>query len=288
MRVLLIGGAGQLGAELRAALAGHDVVAPGHDELDVTRLADVMGAAGGTSFDAVINAAAFHDVPKCEADPATSFAVNATGPFHLARACAATGAKLVHVGTDYVFDGAKGAPYSEADEARPLMVYGASKLAGEHLALAACPRTYVVRTTGLFGRNPCRAKPGGRNFVENVLAWSKERDELRIVGDQLCCPTYAPDLARQIVRLLEGGAVPGVYHAVTPSGCSWHDFARLILDLAGARVKITAVTSDAFPAPFRRPADSRLANARLERAALGVMRPLREALEEYLGAVRTR
>ena len=283
MRVLLIGGAGQLGVDLKAALVGHEVEAPGHEALDVTRADAVDALVARLAPDAVVNTSAFHDVPKCEADPAAAFAVNATGPFNLARACAKAGAALVHVSTDYVFDGTRGEPYREEDPARPLMVYGASKLAGEHLALAACARTYVVRTTGLFGRNPCRAKPGGRNFVENILAWSKERDELKVVDDQRCCPTYTPDLARQIVRLLEGDAAPGVYHAVTPPGCSWHAFAKLILGLAGVTVKLTAVTSDAFPAPFRRPADSRLANARLEAAGLSVMRPLAEALGEYLG-----
>jgi dTDP-4-dehydrorhamnose reductase len=284
MRVLLIGGAGQLGVDLRRALADHDVTAPGHEALDVTRAAEVDGLVEELAPDAVVNTSAFHDVPKCEADPQTAFAVNAQGPLNLARACAKAGARFVHVSTDYVFDGKRGAPYVETDEARPLMVYGASKLAGEHLALAAHEDVVIVRTTGLFGKNPCRAKPGGRNFVENILAWSKERDDLKIVNDQRCCPTYTPDLARQIARLLESAAPPGVTHAVTQPGCSWYDFAKLVLEMAGAKVKLTAVASDAFPTPFKRPMDSRLANAALERAGLSAMRPMREALAEYLAS----
>ncbi|MDD5308931.1 MAG: dTDP-4-dehydrorhamnose reductase [Deltaproteobacteria bacterium] len=282
MRVLVIGGEGQLGRDILTALDGEDVDAPGHGALDVTDEAAVSGYVEDARPDVVVNTSAYHDVAKCEAEPDTSFSVNTLGPRNLARACRRAGARFIHMSTDYVFDGMKGAPYTEDDTPRPLMVYGASKLAGEHLARLEWDKTFIVRTTGLFGRNPCRAKPGGRNFIETMLHFGRERGEVKVVDDQRCCPTYTPDLAAQIVGLARGDAPPGLYNAVTPPGCSWYELAQLIFEITGDKVKVVPVGSDAFPAPFRRPADSRLANDALGRAGILVMRSVGEAVREYL------
>lgn len=284
MKVLVIGAAGQLGTDVVTTLHGHEIDAPSHDRLDVADENSVASYVEQAQPDAVINTSAYHNVPLCEERPEEAFRINAVGVRHLARACRKQNAKLVHVSTDYVFDGKKGAPYDEGDEARPLMVYGASKLAGEHLALAEWEQgTYIARTTGLFGKNPCRAKPGGRNFVETMLHLAATRDEVKVVDDQRCCPTYTPDLARQLAALIEGDVEPGIYHCVTPEGGSWYDFARLIFETAKVDVRLTPTKSDAFPSPVRRPADSRLSTKKLEDAGIFRMRPLHEAIRVYLG-----
>ena len=282
LKILLIGGDGQLGADLKTALATHEIQAPSHSALDITVEADVLSHIETIAPDWVVNTSAFHDVPKCETEPENAFAVNSTGPRNLARACRKVGARLLHISTDYVFDGALGRPYVETDAPAPLMTYGASKLAGEHLALSECENTIIVRTTGLFGKNPCRAKPGGRNFVELMLHLGTEKGEVTVVTDQQCCPTYTPDLAEQIATMIEAAADPGVYHGVTPAGVSWFAYANLIFETTGLDIPVHATTSDRFPTPFRRPVDSRLACARLVKSGLMRMRPLEEALKAYL------
>jgi dTDP-4-dehydrorhamnose reductase len=287
MRVLLIGGAGQLGSDLELALKAHEVAVPIHTLLEITDEAAVYATVVATAPEAVVNTAAFHDVPRCETSPARAFAVNALGPLHLARACKRVNARLIQISTDYVFDGSKGEPYEERDAPAPLSVYGASKLAGEHLARAENPRTIVVRTTGLFGQSPCRAKSGGRNFVETMLHLARTRGELNVVEDESCCPTYTVDLAVQIRRLLEEDAPPGVYHAVNGPGLSWLDFATMILERAGEHADLRGVRSETLARPVRRPRDSRLSTVRLGAMGLLEMRPLPEALSEYLAARRS-
>ncbi len=283
MKILIVGAAGQLGRDLQGALPGHALLCPGHEELDVRDAAEVTAYIADNRPEAVVNTSGFSDVPKCETEPGSAFAVNATGAMNLARACAEVKARFFHVSTDYVFDGTLGRPCREDDPAAPLMVYGASKLAGEHLAVSNCDDAFMVRTTGLFGKNPCRAKPGGRNFVETMLRFGRERGEVKVVGDQQCCPTYTPDLAKQIALMTESDIKPGVYHAVTPPGASWFEFARMVFEVAGEDVKMEKVTSDFFPATFKRPADSRLENAALEAARIMVMGDLRSAVERYFG-----
>ncbi len=283
MRVLVIGAVGQFGQDLLWALTNHQVEAPSHATLDLEEESHVFEYINDTRPEAVINTGAFHDVPLCETEPSRAFAVNAVGTWNLARACRAADAKFFHVSTDYVFDGSKGTPYVENDAPRPLMVYGASKLAGEHLSLAEWDKTFIVRTTGLFGKNPCRAKPGGRNFPETMLHLATTRDEVQVVNNQLCCPTYTPDLAKQLVAMLEEDIEPGVYHAATPPGCSWYEFATMIFETAGVDIKITPVGDDTFPVSFKRPRDSRLSCAALKRLGIFTMRPLNEVLTRYLG-----
>lgn len=283
MRVLIIGSEGQLGTDVLAELGPDVACAPPHAELDVTDEQRVQGIIERVAPDVVMNLSAFHDVPTCETRPQSAFEVNTLGPRHVARACRAAEARLIHISTDYVFDGLKGMPYDEGDLPRPLMVYGATKLAGEHLALAEWENTIIIRTSGLFGRNPCRAKPGGRNFVEMMLHLGRTRGDVNVVCDQFCCPTYTKDLARQLVRLASDPPSPGLYNAVSPPGCSWFEFAQLIFTAANLpKVKVSPVLTAAFPAPFHRPADSRLTTGKLERSGRFVMRPLREALDDYL------
>ena len=282
MKICLIGKEGQLGVDLQLALKEQDVLVPPHATLDVTDEMGIRHYMETHRPNIVINTSAFHDVPKCELDPVTSFAVNAIGPRNLARACRIFKARLLHISTDYVFGGTLGRPYEETDAPAPLMVYGASKLAGEHLAISENPDTIIVRTTGLFGKNPCRAKPGGRNFVELMLYLGREKGEVEVVTDQKCCPTYTPDLSFQLAAMVLSDAESGVYHAVTPAGVSWYDFAKLIFETADMDVKVVPVTSERFPGGFRRPKDSRMACRRLEACGLMRMHPLHDAIKRYL------
>lgn len=286
-RTLVIGAPGQLGQDVVDAFtaAGDTVLGLGHSELDVTDATSTADVIAAARPDVIVNTAAFHHLDRCEADPATAFAVNATGAWNVARAAAATGAQLVHVSTDYVFDGTKGEPYTEADLPAPLNVYGASKLAGEHLVLAAHPVATVVRVAALYGPHPCRAK-GGRNFPDLMVHLARERGELTVVTDEVVSPTYTPDLARQIVALV-AARVSGVIHVAGAGETSWHGLAVETLRLAGLEsVEVRPATAATMVRPVRRPARSPLARVRLANLGLDRMRPWQEALAEHVQAAQ--
>jgi dTDP-4-dehydrorhamnose reductase len=231
--------------------------------------------------DRVINAAAFHNVAQCEELPERAFALNATAVRDLAHACHQISARLVHVSTDYVFDGAnRTLPYVETDLPAPLNVYGASKLAGEHLLAATCPDHAIVRTAALYGSAPCRGK-GGINFVQRMIQLSAERDEIEVVNDEVTTPTWTLPLARQIRSISEHDGT-GVYHASSQGACSWYEFACEIFALTGKTTKVIPVSSTRFAANVRRPNWSVLDNARLCAEGVNLMPHWREALAQYL------
>ena len=202
----------------------------------------------------------------------------------MAEAAADAGAALIHISTDYVFDGAKGSPYDESDLPGPLNVYGASKLLGEHLVQAVCPRAFVVRTSGLYGPRPCRAK-GGLNFPRLMLKLAAEQGQLTVVTDEVVGPTYTPDLARQLVALTATNGY-GIVHATGAGEVSWHAFATETLRLAGlSGVPVHEATTATMVRKVRRPPYSILAHRRLRELDIMVMRPWREALAEYVAAL---
>jgi dTDP-4-dehydrorhamnose reductase len=272
MRILITGGRGQLGQELRAAFAAHTVSAPGHAELDVTDAGSVGRAVDAFRPELVIHAAAYTDTRGCEADPALAMRVNGDGTRHVALACRQAGAALLYISTNEVFDGAKGEPYLETDEPRPVNAYGRSKLAGEEHVWSLLQKSYVVRTAWLYG--------GGRDFLARVL--QAATGELPMVTDEVASPTWARDLAQAIARLVEQDAPPGVYHLTNGGGCSRFQWAERVLALAGRQdVVLRPVTQAEYGAPYRKPAFSELANTAA--AALGVvLRPWLEALAAYL------
>jgi dTDP-4-dehydrorhamnose reductase len=285
-RLLVLGATGQLGADVVDAfsLAEWDVVGLGHVDVDVTDGRAVLDAVSGTDPSLIVNTAAFHHLDRCEEDPTSAYAVNAIGARNVAAAAAETGATLIHISTDYVFDGVKGSPYEERDLPGPLNVYGASKLAGEHLVRATCPRAFVVRTSGLYGPRPCRAK-GGLNFPLLMLKLAKERGELTVVTDEVVGPTYTPDLARQLVALSATDAF-GIIHATGLGEVSWHAFAKETLRLAGVSgVPIHEATTATMVRKVQRPAYSILAHRRLQELDIMVMRPWQEALAEYVASL---
>jgi dTDP-4-dehydrorhamnose reductase len=256
MKLLVAGAAGMLGRDvmLAAGNAGHDVVGFGHSELDVTDLAGLEKKLDLERPDVVINCAAWTDVDGAEASEEAAFAVNGAGAGSLAAAAATVGASVVYVSSDYVFDGAKAAPYVESDQPAPLSAYGRTKLAGEEATVAANKRHFVVRSAWLFGI-------GGPNFVETMLRLAADHGEVLVVRDQVGSPTYTWHLAYGIVRLIEGVEF-GIHHMAAAGQCSWYEFAREIFEQAKVECKVLSITTEEFGRPAPRPPFSALTSQR--------------------------
>jgi dTDP-4-dehydrorhamnose reductase len=256
MKVLVTGAAGMLGRDLMLAAgnAGHDVVGFGRAELDIADAAALGKKFDFERPDVVINSAAWTDVDGAEEAEEAAFAVNGTGAGNVAAAAAAVEASVVHVSTDYVFDGAKGSPYVESDQPAPLSAYGRTKLAGEEATAAANKRHFIVRSAGLFG-------VGGRNFVETMLRLAADHGEVLVVRDQVGSPTYTWHLAYGVVRLIEGVEF-GIHHMAAAGQCSWYEFAREIFEQAQVECKVLSATTEMLGRPARRPAFSALVSQR--------------------------
>lgn len=278
MKAAIVGANGQLGADLLKAFSGDEVVALTHAEITIEDPDSVHAVISSLKPDVVVNTAAYHKVDDCEKDPARSYAVNGLGALNLAKACQSVGAALAHVSTDYVFDGAKKAPYLESDLPHPLNVYAVTKLAGEQYVQAYADRHYVVRTCGLYGHSPCRAK--GRNFIDTMLKLAKEKPELRVVNDEILTPTYTFHLAQQIRELVTKPSY-GVYHVTNNGSCSWYEFAMEIFRLAGVSIPVVPVSQKEFPAPIKRPSYSVLENRRLQELGIDRMPQWKASLEHY-------
>lgn len=264
-------------------LAGHQAISLTHAEIEIGDSDSVTKVIPPLSADVVINTAAMHNVEACEQDPEKAFRVNALGARNLARACADSAAMLVQVSTDYVFGGEKKTPYVESDAPHPLNTYGITKLAGEHYALAGNATTAVVRTSAIYGANPCRAKKSD-NFVKMMLRLGSERGSVKVVSDEFVSPTYTVDLARQIIAIAEARAV-GIFHATSQGQVSWNEFAQAIFAEAGNPARVESATSADFPAKVQRPAYSVLDNAALRARGLDRMPGWRDALKRYVRAI---
>jgi dTDP-4-dehydrorhamnose reductase len=282
MKVAVIGANGQLGSDLVAEfIANGDVVIPlTHADIDISSLESVKASLVGHQAAIVVNTAAMHHVEDCEAQPERAFAVNAMGPRNLGLVVRELGALLIHVSTDYVFDGQSKEPYVEEDVALPLNVYGNSKLAGEHFVRSLATRHLVIRSSALYGRHRCRAKPG-ENFVNLMLKLARDRGRVRVVDDEFVSPTSTLELARQIVALSRCDAY-GLYHATAEGSCSWYEFAREIFALTGTKVSLEIARPNEFPAKVPRPKYSVLENAGLKRIGLSRFNPWPVALADYL------
>ncbi len=256
MKVLVAGAGGMLGRDvvLAAGNAGHEVVGYGHNELDVGDEAAATARIEGERPDAVINCAAWTDVDGAEEAEAEALAVNGPGAGNVAAAAAAVGASVVYVSSDYVFDGAKGAPYVETDQTAPLSAYGRTKLAGEEATAAANKRHFVVRSSWLFGL-------GGGNFVETMLRLAQTQNEVLVVRDQVGSPTYTWHLAHGIVRLIEGVEF-GIHHMAAAGQCSWYEFAREIFEQAQVDCRVLSATTEMLGRPAPRPPFSALTSQR--------------------------
>ena len=277
MKLLITGAAGMLGSDVQAAAAaaGHELVALSRAELDVSDRDAVMAAVAGARPDALINCAAYTKVDAAESDPDAAAAVNATAPGLLAEAAAEHGAWLVHVSTDYVFDGTKTSPYVESDPTGPRSIYGSTKLLGERAIAIAAPDTHtIVRSSWLFGT-------GGPCFPATMLRLASERDTLTVVDDQVGSPTFTGHLAPALVELATRSRLPGVLHLAASGDCSWYQFAVEIMRATNTSVDVRPITTEQFPTPARRPAYSVL---RSERDGAPVLPDWHDGLCDYLNA----
>jgi dTDP-4-dehydrorhamnose reductase len=282
MKVAVVGALGQLGTDVVQAYraVGHDVVELDLPQVDVVDVDVCRLVLQRHQPDLVVDTAAMHHVENCEKEPLKSFQVNALGARHLAQLSRELGFTLVYVSTDYVFDGFKRSPYTEADHPRPLNVYGNTKLSGEMFVRTVADRYFVVRVSGLYGNAPCRAK-GGLNFVKLMLKLSREREEVRVVDTEWIAPTATVDIAHQLIKLTDTTGY-GLYHVVSHGGCSWYEFAKKIFELSGAKVRLSVADPGEFPAKVPRPLYSVLENRALLDAGLDVMPHWSDALKRYL------
>ncbi len=280
MKILLIGADGQLGTDFRKVAPPNEVIPLTISDIDITDRSRTIEAIKKHKPDVVLNTSAYHKVDDCEEHDQEAFAVNAFGVKNLCLACRETDSALVHVSTDYVFDGTKGRPYTEADCPNPGTVYGISKLAGELYVRYMMKKYFIVRTCGLFGVAGCLGK-GGTNFIENMLKLASQKKQLRVVRDEIVGPTYTLDLAAKIDQLIRTQHY-GLYHITNSGQCSWYDFAKSIFELTGTKIDLQPATSAEFKAKARRPAYSVLAHENLKKIGLDDMRTWDKALEAYL------
>jgi dTDP-4-dehydrorhamnose reductase len=280
-RYVLIGATGQLGFDLARTfdLPG-TLLTPRHAELDLLDARGTAETLRALRPTHVLNTAAWNAVDAAEEEPRRAFALNAEAVGTLATTCQDLAATLVHFSTDYVFDGAKRVPYTEADAPNPLGAYGASKLEGERLARDRCEQALVIRVSGLFGAAKSAGK-GGTNFVETMLGLARAGRSLRVVSDQVLGPSYTLDLARVVWRVIASGHA-GLCHVTSAGQTSWHDFAREIFRLEGLTPSLTAVTSAEYGARARRPRYSVLAHDALRTLGIAEPRPWQPALAAYL------
>lgn len=224
-----------------------------------------------------------HNVDACEADPTQSFIINGIGARNLAIASRDLGFTLMHISTDYVFDGLKQKPYVESDCPKPLNVYGNTKLSGEYFIQSIADKYFILRVSAIYGENQCRAK-GGLNFVGLMLKLAKERDEVRVVNDEFVSPTYTRHIANQIVRL-SNTAEYGLYHVSSQGCCSWYSFAAKIFELTKATVKLCIAEPGEFPTKVDRPKYSVLENRALQHLGIDTMPHWEAALKNHLSTI---
>lgn len=278
MRALIFGGRGMLGRDLQGALGarGHEAVALARPDGDVTCLETVQRAVRDVAPDVVINCAAYTQVDRAESEPGLAHAVNGVGARNVAVAAADAARHVIHLSTDYVFDGQKGSPYHEWDPLAPRSVYGCSKALGEFQVRSVNARHTVVRTQWLFGA-------GGPDFVQTMLRLGQERNAVQVVDDQIGSPTYTGDLAAALVTLAERKAY-GTYHITNGGSCSWQAFAQAIFRLAGLPVSVVGISTATLGRPAGRPLYSVLANQMWQAEGFPLLRPYEEALADYLRA----
>jgi dTDP-4-dehydrorhamnose reductase len=282
VKVAVIGANGQLGHDVVRAFSeqGDEVRGLTHADIELSSLDSVAACLRAAPAEIVVNTAAMHNVDSCEQQPGKAHEVNAIGSRNLASVTRDLGSVLIHVSTDYVFDGSKGEPYVESDAARPLNVYGRTKLEGEELVRQTNPKHLILRTAALYGTHPCRAK-GGQNFVDLMLRLARERGRVRVVDNEFTSPTATADVARQIAALSRSDRY-GLYHATAEGSCSWFEFAREIFRVAEVPVTLEAAGPNEFPAKVPRPAYSVLENRGLKSNHLNLFRPWQDGLHAYL------
>lgn len=281
-KILVTGCNGQLGRAINQVYAPEvtegtvEIINTEVNNLDITSIDDVVRVVEEYEPDVIINCAAHTNVNKCESDWDNAYKINAIGPRNLSIAAGKTGAKLIHVSTDYVFDGESDRPYTEFDVTEPCGAYGKTKLEGEKFVRQFADRFFIVRTAWLYG--------DGNNFVKTMLKLSETNEEVKVVADQFGTPTSALELARMIHHI-EPTENYGVFHGTCEGSCSWADFATEIFRLAGKSTKVKYITTAEYPTPAKRPAYSVLDNYMLRLTTDYVMADWKDALSEYMNSV---
>ncbi|MBI5847808.1 MAG: dTDP-4-dehydrorhamnose reductase [Nitrospirae bacterium] len=277
MKVALTGADGMLGHAVQKVFTEIHLVPFSRTGLDITKLDGAVKAVRETRPDVLIHAAAFTDVDACESDPEKAYLVNGIGARNMAIACEEIHCPIIHISSDYVFDGTKSSAYDEWDRTNPLSHYGRSKLMAEQFITSLTNRYYIVRTSWLYG-------PHGKNFVDTIIRLLAEKDSLQVVNDQFGSPTFTEDLAATIRQLVGKGY--GIYHVTNSGICSWHEFAITIADLISIDKPIMPVTSEEYKRPARRPTRSPLNNTMLRLEGISAPRHWSEALKHYIKETR--
>lgn len=293
MKLLVTGGKGQLGCQLKSIIEKknsdlgklnegyQDLECKfiDYDELDITNCNEVISYVESFKPDVIINCAAYTNVDGCESDKDTAFKVNAIGPRNLSIACEKYGIKLLHVSTDYVFNGQGNVPFKEYDTPQPVSVYGKTKFLGEQYVRENCSKYFIVRTAWLYGE-------WGKNFVYTIMKAAKEKGHLDVVDDQRGNPTYAEDLAHHILKIILTDEY-GIYHCTGTGECSWYDFACKIVEFSGIDCTVSPTISDKINRAAKRPAYSSLDNMMLRITSGDEMRPWKEALQSFIKKVNS-
>ena len=281
MKILITGANGLLGHELSSLLKDHTLILLSHSQLDISNSESVNKQIDSSSPDIIINSAAYTQVDACETNYDLAFQSNAIGPKNLAIKCKQLGIPLIHISTDYVFEGneKKNSPLVENDKLGPKTVYGKTKLEGEKMVQENCEKYFILRTAWLYGE--------GKNFVKTMLSLSKKNNELKVVNDQIGSPTYAKDLAKAIKEIIEKKSDKyGIYHVTNKGEVSWYEFAKKIFEIKNIEIKVNPCTSEEFPRPAPRPHYSVLSNQKWIDAGFTPMRDYEEALNEYLNSLK--
>ena len=279
MKILITGSNGMLGHDLIEVLKdNHELILTTSKTLDITNKNQVFEVICEAEPDVVINSAAYTDVDGCEENHDLAYAVNGEGVKNLALACKEVDCALVHISTDYIFNGKNDRPWVEDDEIGPISVYGKSKLKGEEAILDILDQYFIVRTAWLYGIN-------GKNFPKTMLELAKNHSEITVVYDEVGTPTYTPDLACGISELIETDYY-GIYHLTNSGSCSWCEFARYIFEVAGRDVKIVPITASEFARPALRPSYSVLENRNWVEKGFKPLRSYKKAIKEYIELIK--
>ncbi len=280
MKIAIIGADGQLGSDLLKVIPKEFIVPLTIKDIDITSESSCLNTLSKISADSVVNTAAYHRVDDCEENDVEAYKVNSHGAKNLALACRKTNSSLLHISTDYVFDGDKMSPYTEGDIPNPKTAYGISKLAGEAFVRYLWTKHFVIRTSGLYGVAGCLGKGGG-NFVENMIKKGKQGDDIKVVSDEIITPTYTLHLAKNIYELLKTEHY-GLYHITNNGECSWWEYAVKIFELLNMKVEVKKTVASEFKAKAHRPKYSVLENSNLKKIGLDLMPDWKDSLKEYL------
>ena len=276
MKILVLGSKGMLGSDFCRELkrVKSDFIGWDIDDLDLTREKEAYKKLKSVNPNIIINCAGFTEVDGCESQSEKAFIVNGMIPYYLAKACFDMGSVLVHFSTDFIFDGRWSIPYKEVDLPNPISVYGSSKLEGERKIQEILEKYFIIRTAWLYGKN-------GRNFVEIILDMAKNKEELKIVVDQVGSPTHTVDLVRIALRLFETESY-GLYNITNDGSCSRFEWTKKIIEIEKLNLNVIPCLSGVFPRPARRPAYSVLDNTKFNSLGIGKMENWKTALEKYL------